>query len=65
MNRFTLLRWLTAIALAGVLVLPANGASESPDPILRDRLRDAIEFTHHVVEINSCDYSLFVLTFFL
>ena len=43
MNRFTLLRWLTAIALAGVLVLPANGASESPDPILRDRLREAMQ----------------------
>lgn len=43
MNWFKMLRWLSAITLTGALLLPATGASESPDPILRERLREAMQ----------------------
>jgi len=51
MHRLTVHRYLPAIIialpglLAGVLTMPATGAVNSPDPILRERLRDAMQDT--------------------
>ena len=46
MHRFEILRWLPAAALTGVLAISASsGAEAAPDPILRERLREAMQDT--------------------
>jgi len=46
MHRLEILRWLPAAALTGVLALSAsNGAVTATDPILRERLREAMQDT--------------------
>lgn len=45
MRRLAMLHWVAAVALISVLTLPAGNAAESPDPVLRQRLREAMQDT--------------------
>jgi soluble lytic murein transglycosylase-like protein len=45
MRQLAMPRWFLVTALTSVLAVPAAGAAEAPDPVLRERLRDAMQDT--------------------
>jgi len=45
MRQLAMPRWFLVAALTSVLAVPAAGAAEAPDPVLRERLRDAMQDT--------------------